>query len=81
MKCFFCSNQINPHHQTYIQAQTTAHYKRGGQRFATRNFHLSCFEKFEDLGGRPFNPFTDYTVDAAWEEHPDGSSERVRGAA
>jgi hypothetical protein len=61
-KCFYCSNPINRNTQTYIHADIRHHYKHGGMRDSDRNFHLSCFEKFEDAEGRPFNPYTLYEV-------------------
>jgi hypothetical protein len=60
MTCFFCSNQINPHKQRYVQATVEHHYKHGGFRLSERSFHLSCFNKFVQLKGRPFNPDTYY---------------------
>ena len=64
--CFYCSNPINGETQPYVTANTVAHYKHGGQRMAQRNFHESCFDKFVKVGGRPYNPDTDYEVTQWW---------------
>ncbi len=61
-KCFYCSNPINRGTQTHIYAETRHHYKSGATRDSDRNFHVSCFEKFEENDGRPFNPDTRYEV-------------------
>jgi hypothetical protein len=61
-KCFYCSNPINREIQPYIHADILHHYKNGETRESDRNFHLSCFEKFDIGHGRPFNPHTRYEV-------------------
>ena len=58
--CFFCSNPINPQRQSHVFATIEHRYKGGGVRQSDRGFHLSCFDKFTSLGGRPFNPHTTY---------------------
>jgi hypothetical protein len=60
MTCFYCSNQINPQHQRHVHATVEHIYKHGGSRHSDRRFHLTCFDKFLEFGGRPFNPFTTY---------------------
>ena len=62
MNCFFCSNQINPQRQRHVFATVEHRYKSGGVRHSDRGFHLSCFDKFLSLSGRPFNPQTTYAV-------------------
>ena len=65
MTCFFCSNQINPQRQRWVQCCVEHYYKQGGFRQSERGFHLSCFHKFVRLNGRPFNPHTYYrAIDA-----------------
>ena len=61
-KCFYCSNPINRAHQPYVSASVRHNYKHGGTRISDRNFHNTCFDKFEELGGRPWNPETSYVV-------------------
>jgi hypothetical protein len=65
-KCFYCGNSINRGKQTYVYAVIEHRYKHGGCRTSDRNFHESCFEKFEESGGRPWNPDTAYAV-LKWE--------------
>ncbi len=60
MTCFYCSNLINPQIQPHVHATVEHQYKHGGFRESERDFHLSCFNKFLEFGGRPFNPHTTY---------------------
>jgi hypothetical protein len=69
-KCFYCGNPINRDAQTYIYAEIRHHYKNGATRDSDRNFHQSCFEKFKDKDGRPFNPGTRYEVLSAETVRP-----------
>jgi hypothetical protein len=59
--CFYCGNQINRNTQSHIYAEIRHHYKAGDFRDSGRNFHVSCFDKFEQ-NGRPINPHTEYEV-------------------
>jgi hypothetical protein len=61
-KCFYCSNPINRNSQPFVTATIQHNYKNGYSRQSDRNFHPTCFDKFEDYGGRPFNPDTEYVV-------------------
>jgi len=58
--CFYCSNPVNAGLQTHVIARIEHHYKSGGSRESVRAFHSTCFEKFENYGGRPYNPDTQY---------------------
>jgi hypothetical protein len=60
--CFYCGNPINRLSQRYVHAVIEHEYKHGGTRTTDRNFHVSCFEKFETVRGRPYNPHTNYEV-------------------
>ena len=60
-KCFYCSNSLKLGHQQLVQAGITQYYKTGGRKEIVRNFHLSCFEKFCDVG-RPYDPDAVYSV-------------------
>jgi hypothetical protein len=55
------TSAINRTRQTHVFATIQHNYKHGGHRTSDRNFHLSCFDKFEDVG-RPVNPDTEYVV-------------------
>ena len=59
--CFYCSNSIN-FNGRYIYADIRHHYKSGETRDSDRHFHTACFTKFEEQGGRPWNPYTHYEV-------------------
>lgn len=72
-RCFYCGNQINRNKQTHIHAEIQHQYKNGGTRESDRNFHVSCFEKFECQDGRPFNPYTRYEVLSAETVQPQPS--------
>lgn len=61
-KCFYCGNPINQNKQPHVHAWIKHLFKNGGERQSDRNFHAACFEKFERLGGRPYNPHTNYEV-------------------
>jgi hypothetical protein len=75
--CFYCSNPINRNAQPFVTAAILHRYKNGGTRESDRNFHPSCFEKFRDAGGRPFNPETSYDV----LEHEDHNQAAVHHGA
>jgi hypothetical protein len=77
-RCFYCSNPINRSTQTHIYAEIRHHYKHGGMRDSDRNFHSSCFEKFEDQDGRPFNPYTHYEVLYSETVRPQSSDAELR---
>ncbi|HWO40123.1 MAG TPA: hypothetical protein VNO32_66010 [Candidatus Acidoferrum sp.] len=76
--CFYCSNYINRGTQTYIYAEIRHHYKHGGMRDSDRNFHLSCFDKFQDQDGRPFNPHTHYEVLYSETIRPQSSNDETQ---
>jgi hypothetical protein len=61
-RCFYCGNPINLARQPHAHATIRHDYKHGGSRVTDRNFHLSCIEKFEAIGGRPYNPDTNYEI-------------------
>lgn len=64
MRCFFCSNYVNPDGR-HVTAGIRHCYKNGGQRDSERTFHEPCFDKFQRVG-RPWNPETEYEV--LWDE-------------
>ncbi len=61
-RCFYCSNPVNKRSQPHVVAAIRHEYKRGCLRVSTRAFHPVCIEKFEEEGGRPYNPHTRYVI-------------------
>jgi hypothetical protein len=59
--CFFCGNPINRDGR-HFEADIEHQYKAGNSRTSWRRFHPACLVKFEQLGGRPWNPETGYAV-------------------
>ena len=52
----------DPKRQRHVFAFIEHRYLRGGSRRSDRRFHLLCFEKFKQQGGRRFNLHTQYAV-------------------